>query len=118
MVSASPSMIWTGAGARVRIIEGDALAVPLPDGPVALFYFNSFEREMMEMWLARLVEIAARRASPLDLIYVHPEFDALVRGVPGVRSLADAEIPFCAEDAAADAFQVAEDRCTIYRLGS
>src|SRR3954447_10435823 len=33
---------------QIRIVEGDALTVPFPDGPVALFYFNSFEREMME----------------------------------------------------------------------
>jgi len=68
----------------VRIIQGDALAVVLPEGPVVLFYFNSFEREMMEMWLARMGEIAAVRRWPLDLIYVHPEFDGLVRGGSGV----------------------------------
>jgi SAM-dependent methyltransferase len=102
---------------EIRIVEGDALAVPLPDGPVVLFYFNSFEREMAEMWLARLGEVARERATPLDLIYIHPEFDALVRQVPGVRAVADAEISFSAEDAAADAFQVAVDRCGVYRLG-
>ena len=102
---------------RVRIMEGDALAVPVPDGPVALFYFNSFEREMAEMWLARLGEVAHGRSHSLDLIYIHPEFDALVRQVPSVRVMADAEIPFSAEDAAADAFEVAVDRCAIYGLG-
>ena len=101
---------------RVRIIEGDALAVTLPDGPVVLFYFNSFEREMTEMWLARLGEVAVRRPWPLDLIYVHPEFDALVRQVPGVLVVTDAQIPFSAEDAAADAFGVCSDQCAVYRL--
>jgi hypothetical protein len=100
----------------VRIIEGDALTVPLPDGPVALFYFNSFEREMAEMWLARLGEIAANRPWPLDLIYVHPEFDALVRQVPGMQALAEADIPFTEEDAEADVFEVASDKCAICRL--
>jgi SAM-dependent methyltransferase len=100
----------------VRIIEGDALTVPLPDGPVALFYFNSFEREMTEMWLARFGEIAANRPWPLDLIYVHPEFDALVRQVPRMRALAEADIPFSKEDAESDVFGVTSDRCAIYRL--
>ena len=102
---------------RVRIIEGDALTVPLPDGPVALFYFNSFEREMAEMWLARLGEVARERTAPIELIYIHPEFDGLVRQVRGVQVKADAEIRFSAEDAEADAFEVAVDRCAIYRLG-
>jgi SAM-dependent methyltransferase len=111
---------WTiRTRARVRggiqIVEGDALAVPLPDGPVALFYFNSFEREMTRMWLARLGEIASARTAPLDLIYIHPEFDALVRRAPGVRSVAEAEIPFTEEDAGADAFEVSSDRCAVYR---
>jgi len=100
----------------VRIIDGDALTVPLPDGPVALFYFNSFEREMTEMWLARLGKIARDRTAPLDLIYIHPEFDALVRQVPGMRAIAEADIPFSEEDGGADAFGVDSDRCAVYRL--
>jgi SAM-dependent methyltransferase len=106
----------TWAIRSVRIIEGDALTEPLPDGPVALFYFNSFEREMMEMWLARLGEIAAHRHWPLDLIYIHPEFGALVRQMPGTQALAEADIPFSEEDTDADLFEVAEDRCVIFRL--
>ena len=102
-------------GPRVQILEGDALTAPLPDGPLALFYFNSFEQEMMEMWLARLGKIARARTHPLDLIYIHPEFDALVRQVPGMRVMAEAEIPFSEEDAAADVFGVASDTCVIYR---
>jgi SAM-dependent methyltransferase len=100
---------------NVRIVAKDVLSVPLPDGPVALFYFNSFEREMAETWLTRLGEIARGRNHPLDLIYVHPEFDVLVRQVPGMQVLARADIPFSREDAEADAFEVAEDGCAIYR---
>ena len=112
---------------RVRIVEGDALGMGdrsttggaergIDDGPVVLFYFNSFELPMMEMWLARLGEIARGRTHPLDLIYVHPEFNTLVRQVPGMRSLAEAEIAFSEEDAGADVFGVSEDRTAVYRL--
>ena len=48
----------------VRVVEADALILPLPDSPIVLFYFNSFEREMMEMWLARLAERARQRTPP------------------------------------------------------
>ena len=100
---------------RIRILEADALTAPLPDGPVVLFYFNSFEREMTGMWLARLGEAAAQRTHPLDLIYVHPEFDALVRAVAGVRALIIEEVRFSTDDAAADAFAVSSDQCAVYR---
>ena len=101
---------------RVRIIEGDALELSLPDGPVALFYFNSFEFEMTQMWLASLAELGRSRTHPLDLIYIHPEFDALVRQAPGMRVLAEADVPLSEEDAAADVFGVSDDRVAIYRL--
>jgi SAM-dependent methyltransferase len=104
------------ACANVAVVHGDALSFPVPDGPVVLFFFNSFEQEMVEMWLDRLAHAASARTHPIDLIYVHPEFDALVRRVPGMQAIAHAEIPFSAEDAAADVFGVAVDDCAIYRL--
>ena len=107
----------TRAKPPVRIIQGDALTAPLPDGPVLLFYFNSFERELTEMWLPRLGELATHRSSPVDLIYVHPEFDALVRKA-GMRVLKEADIWFSEEDAEADVFGVTSDQCAIYRVAS
>jgi hypothetical protein len=101
----------------VHIVQSDALSLPLPDTPVALFYFNSFEREMTEKWLSRLAEQARPRTAPLDLIYIHPEHDVLVRRLPAVLPLAFAEIQFSPEDAASDAFGVASDQCAIYRIG-
>jgi SAM-dependent methyltransferase len=106
------------SSAPIRIIEADALHIPLPDTPAVLFYFNSFERAMTETWLARLAELARRRTSPLDLIYIHAEFDALVRRIPAVQPLAQAEVPLSAEDAAADAFGVNTDFCAVYRFHS
>lgn len=100
----------------VRIDHADALDITLPDTPTVLFYFNSFERAMTETWLARLAERARHRTAPLDLIYIHAEFDALVRQIANIQPLAHADIPFSAEDAAADAFGVNSDFCAIYRL--
>jgi SAM-dependent methyltransferase len=101
---------------NVRIAHGDALSFPLPDGPVVLFFFNSFEEEMVRLWLDRLVEIAAARPAPIDLIYLHPEHHEVLAATPGIQILVDAEIAFSPGDAASDAFGVSFDRCTIYRL--
>jgi hypothetical protein len=103
---------------HVRIVQQDALSFPLPDGPVVLFFFNSFEEEMVRLWLDRLVEAAATRPAPIDLIYIHPEHHKVFAAIPDVQILADAEIAFSPRDAAADAFGVSIDRCTIYRIES
>ncbi|KAA6463362.1 class I SAM-dependent methyltransferase [Acidobacteria bacterium AB60] len=103
------------ACSNVTLQVGDVMQLRLPDGPVLLFLFNSFGAEVMTRLLEGLAAAARRRTTPIDLICVHPEHDALVRGA-GFQLLADEEIAFTPEDAASDAFQVTHDRCTLYRL--
>jgi Methyltransferase domain len=111
-----PQVRGIGGTPSVQIVKGDALSFPLPDGPVVLFFFNSFEREMVRMWLERLFEAAIKRAAPIDLIYVHPEHRELFHQTPGIELLADEVMPFSAEDAAADVFGVTMDRYSVYRM--
>ena len=56
------------------------------------------------------------KAAPIDLLYVHPDHDALVAQTPGIELLRCAEIPFSYEDFQADIFGVSSDVCSIYRL--
>jgi SAM-dependent methyltransferase len=104
------------ASPRVEVIQDDVLAVPFPPGPLVLFYFNSFEREIIEPFLDKLLAEAASRPDPMDLIYIHPEFGSLVHRRPGIRLLVDVEIAYSPEDAQADAFGTDFDRVAIYRL--
>jgi hypothetical protein len=101
---------------NIEILNQDIFSVELPDGPLLLYLFNSFESELVGMLLDKLVAISALRSDPIDLIYIHPEYDQLVRRSPQIKLLVDEEIPFTAEDAAADVFGVSLDRCCIYRL--
>ncbi len=101
---------------NVSVAEGDALALQLPPGPVVLYMFNSFDAKIVTALVDRLVEQSRSRSAPIDLLYVHPEHDRLVRQRDGTALLADEEIPFTAEDAAADAFDVRFDQCCIYRI--
>jgi SAM-dependent methyltransferase len=100
----------------VTIVNDDVLSVVLPDGPVVLYLFNSFERELVQMLLDKLVEVSATRSDPIDLIYIHPDYNDLVLQAPHMKLLADGEIQFTPEDAAADVFGVLFDRCCICRL--
>jgi SAM-dependent methyltransferase len=111
--------MWTRSAracSDLRLVKGDALSFPLPGGPVVLFFFNSFEREMVRMWLERLVDAAASRSAPIDLIYVHPEHRDVFHQTPAIELLADEVMPFSEEDAAADVFGVAMDRFAVYRM--
>lgn len=98
------------------VVEGDVLELPIPHGRVVLFLFNSFEAEVVRGLLERLGEMSRVRSAPIDLVYIHPEHDNMVRQTAGVEKLADENIPFSAEDAAADAFEVTFDQCCMYRL--
>jgi SAM-dependent methyltransferase len=100
----------------VRIACGDVLSFPLPKGRVVLFFFNSFEREMVQMWLDRLIAAASSRSEPIDLIYLHPEHHTVLAATQGIRKLADTEIALSPGDAAADEFGVSFDQCAIYRI--
>jgi hypothetical protein len=100
----------------LSVVEGDVLELPIPDGPTVLFLFNSFEAEVLTRLLVRLGEASQKRSAPIDLIYIHPDHDEMARKTAGVVKLADEDIPFSAEDAAADAFEVDHDQCCIYRF--
>jgi len=101
---------------RISIQAGDVMQLILPEGPVVLFLFNSFAAPVVAELLEGLAAAAKVRSAPIDLVYIHPEHDSLIRQTPGFELLADEEIPFTPEDAAADAFEVTHDRCTLYRL--
>ena len=104
---------------RIDVVAGDALTFALPGGPgepVVLFLFNAFNAEAVTQLVTRLSAAARKRTAPIDLLYLHPEQHAAVMAAEGVRLLADEAMAFSPEDAKADAFQVTEDRCTVYRL--
>lgn len=105
---------------RITVETGDVLAVDwqreLAAGPLILFLFNSFGAEVLTALLCRLADAAGAVSGSFDLIYLHPDHDALVAGTPGMERLALVEVPLDEEDAAADAFGVASDAVAIYRF--
>lgn len=101
---------------RVSVERGDALTLTLPHGPVLLFVFNSFQAEVVRGLVEWLVVAARTRTAPIDLIYLHPDHDAMIARTPGIELLRYSEIAFSEEDAKADVFGVSSDLCSIYRL--
>jgi SAM-dependent methyltransferase len=101
---------------NVSVLNADALAIPVPDSPMLVYLFNPFDAHVTQLLLDRLQALAAKRSSPIDFIYTRPEHAQLFAQVPDMQLLWDGDIPFSAEDIAADVFHGTAQRCAIYRL--
>lgn len=109
--------------APVNVLEGDALEVPLPAGPIAAFLFHPFEAPLLRRFLARVVQHCA--GSSLDVLYVNAEHAAIFDRNPAFTRVFYGMIPMSAEDHLADLAEIAEQKeygstgdelCAIYRL--
>jgi predicted RNA methylase len=97
--------LWRKAGRAVcpvRLIEGDAVDLDLPKGPIVAFLFNPFGaavlRKLLRAWRTQL---AASRAS-LDILYVNNEQEHVIEATPGFTRLYKGKIPRSRIDAIAD----------------
>ena len=90
----------------VELVLADAARYPVPDGPVALYFFNPFPLEVLERVLAN-IETAVRRdpERPLYVIYYAP---ILFRETPWDRRLIFDRSPCLVAERASRAF-------TLYR---
>ncbi len=100
----------------IEALHADALQVPLPDGPLLLYLYNPFDANIMHELLERIGSLTTSRRDPIDILYARPDHAELFDGVPGLQVLWHAEIPYTAEDTAADAFDTVQQECFLYRL--
>lgn len=109
--------------APVALLEGDALEVPLPDGPIVAFLFHPFEAPLLRRFLARMQQHCA--GTSLDLLYVNAEHAAVFDRSPGFTRVFYAMVAMSAQDHLADLAEIAEqteygstgdELCAIYRL--
>jgi SAM-dependent methyltransferase len=84
--------------APARIVAGDAVEFPLPEGPVAVFLFNPFGAPV----LRRLLKAWRNHAGPLHLLYVNNEQEAVLEEAPNWHRLYMGKIRRSRQDAIAD----------------
>lgn len=100
----------------IEVLNADALVAPIPDSPVVLYIYNSFNLYVMLPLLERLQKLALTRSAPIDLIYATPQQAHLVDALPGISLLTAGSIPLTSEDRAACAFATTQLDFRIYRL--
>lgn len=96
---------WRAAG-RVRtpakIICGDAVSAPIPNGPCLIFLFNPFGASVMRRLLKRLALHYADQPNQLDLLYVNNEQDRVISLQSGFTRLFVGRVLRSRTDAIAD----------------
>ena len=102
----------------IEVLNVDALQAPIPNSPVVLYIYNSFNLYVMLPLLERLQALALARSTPIDLIYAKPQQAPLVDATPGIVLLAAGSIPLTAQDRAACAFATSDLEFRIYRFAS
>ena len=107
--------------APVSLLEGDALAVALPAGPLLAFLFHPFEAPVLRRFLARL----ERRGGICDLLYVNAEHAAVLDARARWTRVWHGMVPMSADDHRADLLEIAgqaeygstgDELCGIWRL--
>jgi len=110
--------MWREAGralSPMRLVQGDALSLRLPEGRLLIFMYNPFLAPMMRRLLERVAAAAGGRRGEIDLLYVVPQEEAVFAEYPGFELLWSERIGMSEEDAAADHVSSPEDRCSLYR---
>ncbi len=113
-----------GPLAPVRVVEGDALEVELPAGPIVAYMFHPFEEPVLRQFLKRVEVLFAGRPGEFDLLYVNAEHGWVVDRFAGFERVFHGMVPMSGEDHLADMAEIAEQEeygstgdeiCMIYR---
>jgi hypothetical protein len=96
---------WRASGrARtpMKLVCGDAVEFPLPEGPCLAFLFNPFGAPVMRRLLAAWRKVLVGRAGELDLIYVNNEQERELEQQAGFARLFLGHVRRSRADAIAD----------------
>jgi SAM-dependent methyltransferase len=115
------------AAGRATVLNQDATTFELPDGPLLLFFYDSFREPVLTQFLANLER--QLRAAPREtwILYAANGLTEVFARYPFLEPVYDRQIPLSAEDAAVDQrlfqFQfpnsterVTHERYTLYRV--
>jgi len=98
----------------VICIQGDAAEFTWPLGPLVVYMWNAFTRPVMERVFRNLEASLAQQPRELYLVYMHPELESMLAGVPWLIRLWQDELAMSEEDYAAWAFPNRVEVCAVY----
>ncbi len=106
----------THATDRVIVsIHGDATEFVWPPGPLVVYLWNAFTEPVMELVLQNLEASLAEQPRELYLVYIHPDLESMLTGIPWLIRLWREEFTMSDEDYAAWPFPTRAEMCAIYK---
>ena len=99
-------------------IQGDATEFLWPPGPLVVYMWNAFTSPVMERVFQNLEASLAEQPRELYLVYIHPELESVLAGLPWLIRLWRHEFPMSEEDYEAWAFPNRAEVFAVYRAAS
>jgi SAM-dependent methyltransferase len=96
-------------------MQGDATEFSWPSGPLIVYMWNAFTEPVMERVFHSLEASLKEEPRELYLVYIHPELEAMLTGLPWLLRLWREEFSMSDEDFEAWAFPTREEVCAIYK---
>lgn len=110
---------WAHAGqarSPIQIQQEDVLNYIFPNPPLLVFLYNPFGPSILQPVLSRLLQLARETSSPVDLLYVHPQSDFLLKDSSKFQFLIGQQVPFDELDRSVDDFGANQESYALYRL--
>jgi SAM-dependent methyltransferase len=102
----------------VICLQGDATEFCWPAGPLIVYMWNAFTRPVMERVFQNLENSLKEQPRELYLVYIHPELESVLAGLPWLIRLWRHEFPMSEEDYEAWAFPNRAEVFAVYRAAS
>jgi SAM-dependent methyltransferase len=110
-----------------RVVEGDILETPLPEGPTLGYMFHPFEAPVLRRLLRRIEQHCGGKeeSEPFDLLYVNAEHGSVLDRSARFTRLFHGSVPMSAEDHLADLAEIegqqeygstGDELCSVYRM--
>jgi SAM-dependent methyltransferase len=95
-------------------IQGDAADFRWPTTPLLVYIWNSFTEPVMEQVFRNLESSLTEVPRQLYVVYIHPELESLLSGLPWLARLWQEEVPMSEQDYAAWAFPNRSEMYALY----
>ena len=96
-------------------MQGDATDFAWPPGPLIVYMWNAFTQPVMERVFRNLESSLKEEPRELYVVYVHPELESMLAGLPWLVKLWREEFAMSDEDYEAWAFPTRAEVCAVYR---
>lgn len=104
--------------APIVVHQVDVLDYVFPSAPLLVFLYNPFGCATLATVLERLHQLHTECSSPVDILYIHPEFGQLLDRDLRIELLWREDLTFDSIDTEADAFYNKSEICSLYRFTS